>query len=89
MEYLTQSHFSLALLHQMLFLSKYRLNGNCFDDFSKYNSSTSKDVTPALMEKFTLSSTFPNLVTLAKIVSILSVATATVKSSFSSIPKTG
>ena len=34
MEYLTLSHLSpqLALLHQMLFLSKHKLNGNCFDD---------------------------------------------------------
>ena len=52
--------------------------------FSKYKSSIAKDVTRALMENSTLSS-FPNLATLAKIVSILPVATATVERSFRSI----
>ena len=52
--------------------------------FSKYKSSIAKDVTRALMENSALSS-FPNLATLAKIVSILPVATATVERSFSSI----
>ena len=53
--------------------------------FTKYKSSTAKDVTHALMYTSTLSSSFPNLVTLAKIVSILPVATATVERSFSNM----
>ena len=53
--------------------------------FSKCKSSTAIDVTHALMENSTLSSSFPNLATLAKIVPILLVAEATVKRSFSSI----
>ena len=36
--------------------------------FSKYESSTARDVTHALVENSTLSSSFPNLATLAKIV---------------------
>ena len=53
--------------------------------FSKYKSSIAKDVTRALMENSTLSSSFPNLATLAKIVSILLVATSSVERSFRSI----
>ena len=53
--------------------------------FSKYKSSAAKDVTCALMENSTLSSSFPNIATLAKIVSILPVAAATVERSFSSM----
>ena len=52
--------------------------------FSKYKNSKAKDVAHALMENSTLSSSFPNLATLAKIVSILPVVTATVERSFSS-----
>ena len=53
--------------------------------FTKYKSSTDKDATHALIYNSTLSSSFPNLVTLAKIVSILPVATATVERSFSNM----
>ena len=53
--------------------------------FSKYKSSIAKDVTRALMENSTLSSSIQNLATLAKIVSILPMAAATVERSFSSI----
>ena len=53
--------------------------------FSKCKSSAATNVTRALMENSTLSSSFPNLVTLAKIVSILPVAAATVERSFSSM----
>ena len=53
--------------------------------FSKYKSSAAKDVSRAHMENSTLSSSFPNLATLAKMVSILPVATATVERSFRSI----
>ena len=53
--------------------------------FNKYKSSTAKDVTHALIYNSTLSSSFPKIVTLAKIVSILPVATATVEKSFSNM----
>ena len=53
--------------------------------FSKYKGSTAKDITHAHMEYSTLSSSFPNLATLAKNVPILPVVTATLERSLSSI----
>jgi hypothetical protein len=53
--------------------------------FTKFKSSTAKEVTHALLSNSTLSSAFPNLATLAKIVSVLPVATATVERSFSNM----
>ena len=53
--------------------------------FTRFKSSTAKEVTKALVSNSTLGSAFPNLVTLASIVSILPVTTATVERSFSNM----
>ena len=53
--------------------------------FTKFKSSTAKDVTHALISNSSFSSAFPNIVTLANIVSVLPVATATVERSFSNM----
>lgn len=51
--------------------------------FNKFKTNTAKDVIHALMSNSTLSSAFPNLTTLAKILSVIPVTTATVERSFS------
>ncbi len=53
--------------------------------FTKFKNSTAKEVINALVSNTTLGSAFPNLVTLATIVSILPVTTATVERSFSNM----
>ena len=51
--------------------------------FTKFKNQTAKDVTHALVSNSTLSSAFPNLATLAMIISVLPITTATVERSFS------